>query len=99
MERHSVILNGHRVALRMAGSGPVILLVHGMTSSSTAWTRAGALLADRFSVVAPDLLGHGETAKPPGDYSLGAQATLLRDLLLVLGHEQATVVGHSFGGG
>ncbi|TMA53545.1 MAG: alpha/beta hydrolase, partial [Deltaproteobacteria bacterium] len=84
MELHSVTLHGHRVGLRLAGEGPVLLLVHGMASSSAAWTPAGSLLAG---------------PKPAGDYSLGAHATLLRDLLLVLGYEQATVVGHSFGGG
>src|SRR5438094_137797 len=70
-----------------------------MASSSAAWTPVGSLLAGRFTVFAPDLLGHGQTAKPAGDYSLGAHATLLRDLLLVLGYERATLVGHSFGGG
>ena len=100
MELHSVTLHGHRVGLRrLAGRGPVLLLVHGMASSSAAWTSAAALLGGRFTIVAPDLLGHGETATSAGDYSLGAHATLLRDLLLVLGHEQATVVGHSYGGG
>jgi len=99
MELHSVTLHGHRVGLRLAGEGPVLLLVHGMASSSAAWTPVGSRLAGRFTVFAPDLLGHGQTATPPGDYSLGAHATLLRDLLLVLGHERATLVGHSFGGG
>src|SRR5437867_7401861 len=99
MELHSVTLHGHRVGLRLAGEGPVLLLVHGMASSSAAWMPVGAFLASRFTIVAPDLLGHGQTATPPGDYSLGAHATLLRDLLLVLGHERATLVGHSFGGG
>jgi pimeloyl-ACP methyl ester carboxylesterase len=50
-------------------------------------------------VLAPDLLGHGESAKPRGDYSVSAQANFLRDLLAALGHESATVVGQSFGGG
>jgi pimeloyl-ACP methyl ester carboxylesterase len=56
-------------------------------------------LAERFTVIAPDLAGHGESAKPRGDYSLGAHASGLRDLLLALGHERATFVGHSLGGG
>jgi pimeloyl-ACP methyl ester carboxylesterase len=99
MELQSVTLHGHGVGLRVAGDGPVLLLVHGMTSSSATWTRTARRLAERFTVVAPDLLGHGGTAIPGGDYSLGAQATLLRDVLLLLGHEHATVVGHSFGGG
>jgi pimeloyl-ACP methyl ester carboxylesterase len=50
-------------------------------------------------VVAPDLLGHGQSAKPRGDYSLGAYAVSVRDLLVALGHRRATVVGHSLGGG
>jgi pimeloyl-ACP methyl ester carboxylesterase len=50
-------------------------------------------------VLAPDLLGHGESAKPRGDYSLGAHAAGLRDLMIALGEERATVVGHSLGGG
>src|SRR5437588_10422698 len=99
LERHAVILNGHRVAFRLAGAGPVVVLVHGMTSSSDAWIGAGGLLAEQFTVVAPDLLGHGETAKPPGDYSLGAPATPPRDPLPVPGHERAPFLGHSFGGG
>jgi pimeloyl-ACP methyl ester carboxylesterase len=50
-------------------------------------------------VIAPDLIGHGRSAKPRGDYSLGAYAAGVRDLLAVLGFERGTVVGHSFGGG
>src|SRR5256712_8603307 len=99
MELHSVTLHGHGVGLRLAGEGPVLLRVHGMASSSAAWTGVSSLLARQFMIVAPDLLGHGQSAKPAGDYSLGAHATVLRDLLLVLGHERATLVGHSFGGG
>ncbi len=56
-------------------------------------------LAEHFTVVAPDLPGHGESAKPRGDYSLGAFASSMRDLMLALGHERATLVGQSLGGG
>src|SRR4051812_19629884 len=56
-------------------------------------------LAERYTVIAPDLLGHGQSAKPRGDYSLGAYASGLRDLLVSLGHDRATFVGHSLGGG
>ena len=92
------------MAYRIAGpdptaGGPVVLLVHGMAGSSVTWGAAMAQLGDRMTVIAPDLLGHGESDKPAHDYSLGAHATGLRDLLIALGVERATLVGHSFGGG
>ncbi len=93
-------IHGHKIAFRTAGEGPVLLLVHGMAGSSTTWQHVLPALAQRFTVVAPDLLGHGESGKPRrGEYSLGAHANVLRDLLHVLGHEHATVVGQSLGGG
>jgi len=87
------------MSYRTAGEGPVIALVHGITSTSDTWRELLPLLAQRHTVVAPDLLGHGDSAKPRGDYSLGANAAGLRDLLAALGHDRATVVGHSLGGG
>jgi pimeloyl-ACP methyl ester carboxylesterase len=96
---HEIVLHGHRVFYRSAGSGPVLVLVHGITSTSATWAKVLPYLAERFTVVAPDLLGHGESAKPRGDYSLGAYASGIRDLLIALGHERATFVGHSLGGG
>src|SRR4051795_5915654 len=98
-ELREIELHGHRVAYRSAGSGPVIVLVHGITSTSATWERVMPALAKRFTVIAPDLLGHGQSAKPRGDYSLGAYASGIRDLLIALGHERATFVGHSLGGG
>src|ERR687887_1787187 len=94
-----VELHGHRVSYRSAGSGPVVLLVHGIAGTSEQWADVAPVLAEEFTVVAPDLLGHGQSAKPQGDYSLGAYAVSLRDLLIVLGHRRASVVGHSLGGG
>ena len=99
MRRKEIRLHGHPVSYYEAGSGPVLLLVHGITSSADAWRSVMPALARHFTVVAPDLLGHGGSAKPRGDYSLGAYASGLRDLLAALGHERATVVGHSMGGG
>jgi pimeloyl-ACP methyl ester carboxylesterase len=75
------------------------VLVHGITNSSASWEPVLARLGRHFTIIAPDLLGHGESAKPRGDYSLGASASLLRDLVVALGHERATIVGHSLGGG
>jgi pimeloyl-ACP methyl ester carboxylesterase len=95
----SLMLHGHRVSYRTAGSGPVLLLMHGITDSSQTWAPVTRQLADHFTLVAPDLLGHGESATPRGDYSLGAHASGVRDLLTALGHKRVTVVGHSLGGG
>jgi pimeloyl-ACP methyl ester carboxylesterase len=92
-------LHGHRLHYRIGGEGPLLVLVHGITNSSASWEPVLATLARRFTVIAPDLLGHGDSAKPRGDYSLGANASLLRDFMLALGHERATIVGHSLGGG
>jgi pimeloyl-ACP methyl ester carboxylesterase len=94
-----VRIHGHDVGYRRAGQGPVVLLIHGVAGSSRAWSDVMPLLTNDFTVVAPDLIGHGESAKPMGDYSLGAHASGLRDLLAVLGIERATLVGHSLGGG
>ena len=96
--RH-VELHGQAVGYRMAGAGPAILLIHGMAGSSGTWIPVMRQLADRYTVIAPDLLGHGASAKPRGDYSLGAHASGARDLLGVLGIERATLVGQSLGGG
>ena len=92
-------LHGHEVGYRAAGSGPAILLIHGMAGSSATWREVMPALAKKYRVIAPDLLGHGESAKPLGDYSLGAYASGLRDLMGVLGETQVTVVGQSLGGG
>lgn len=97
----TIQLHGHPVSYRQAGdSGPVVLLVHGIAASSTTWDDVLPALGRHATAIAPDLLGHGASAKPRGgDYSLGAYASGLRDLLVALGHERATIVGHSLGGG
>lgn len=94
-----VELHGHRMVYRTAGSGPPVVLIHGMVNSSRHWHQVALALADRFTVIAPDLIGHGDSTGPRGDYSLGAHATRIRDLLASLGVESASIVGHSLGGG
>ena len=95
----SVSIHGHEIGYRTAGTGPVIVLVHGLASSSEAWGPVMPALAEHATVVAPDLIGHGTSAKSLGDYSLGALANGVRDLMIALGHERATLIGHSLGGG
>ncbi|MDA0250367.1 MAG: alpha/beta hydrolase [Actinomycetota bacterium] len=92
-------IHGYRRAYRIAGSGPALLLIHGIGDNSTAWEPVHAHLARRFTVIAPDLLGHGQSDKPRADYSVAAYANGMRDLLSVLDIEKVTVVGHSLGGG
>ena len=94
-----VSIHGHDMAYQLEGSGPPLLLIHGIAGSSRTWRDVIPRLTDRFTVIAPDLMGHGQSEKPTGDYSLGAFASGIRDLLEVLGIDRTTVVGQSFGGG
>ena len=94
-----VVVHGHRRAYIRCGKGPALLLLHGLGCDSATWLPLIPRLAKRFTVIAPDLLGHGRSGKPRADYSLGGYANGMRDLMTVLGIDRATVVGHSFGGG
>ncbi|SEK59401.1 alpha/beta fold hydrolase [Streptacidiphilus jiangxiensis] len=91
-------VHGYRRAFRMAGQGSAVLLIHGIGDSSVTWNPVIRGLAPHYRVIAPDLLGHGASDKPRGDYSVGAYANGMRDLLSVLGIERVTLVGHSLGG-
>ena len=99
MEAKTVTLHGRAVTYAEAGSGPVLLLIHGIAGTYENWQAVVEPLARGHTVLAPDLPGHGMSAPGGGDYSLGALAAGLRDLLIALGHERATLVGHSLGGG
>src|SRR6476620_6623796 len=92
-------IHGYRRAYRVAGSGPAILLIHGIGDNSTTWSSVQSTLAQRFTVIAPDLLGHGKSDKPRADYSVAAYANGMRELLSVIDIDHVTVVGHSLGGG
>lgn len=92
-------LHGDKVAYQYAGQGDAVVLIHGMAGNSDTWRVVLPQLSAQHLVVAPDLLGHGKSAKPRGDYSLGAFAVWLRDLLDELGISRVTLVGHSLGGG
>ena len=99
LEVRYVTIHGHRRAYVMTGSGPAVLLLHGMACDHTTWAPVVERLAEHHTVIAPDLLGHGRSDKPRADYSVGGYANGMRDLLTVLGIDRATVVGHSLGGG
>jgi pimeloyl-ACP methyl ester carboxylesterase len=92
-------LHGRRVIYRVAGNGPPVVLIHGMLNSSSHWRSVALNLAKDHTVIAPDLIGHGDSAAPRGDYSLGAHASSIRDLLAAIGIDRASIVGHSLGGG
>ena len=98
-KHRTVDVHGRSVSFIEAGSGPVLLLVHGMAGTCDNWKSVIEPLAMKRTVIAPDFPGHGASAPGGGDYSLGGLAGGLRDLLLTLGHERATLVGHSLGGG
>lgn len=99
MKHLRIPIHDHEVSCMTGGEGPVLVLVHGMAGSANAWKYVLPALTRRFTVVAPDLLGHGTSAKPRSEYSVSGHANVLRDLLVALGHERATLVGQSFGGG
>jgi len=92
-------LHGRSVTYAEAGEGPVLLLLHGLGGSFENWRDVIGPLARNHRVIAPDLPGHGASAPGGGDYSVGALAASVRDLLVALSVERVTVVGHSLGGG
>lgn len=99
MDVRTITLHGRRLAYRISGSGPVVVLIHGMAGSSETWLPVMQAAGDRVTLIAVDLPGHGASDPPQGDYSLGAHAAIVRDLLMALGHARATIAGHSLGGG
>jgi pimeloyl-ACP methyl ester carboxylesterase len=99
LELQHITIHGHDRAFVKIGQGPTLLLLHGLGCDHTTWTPVVRDLARHYTVIAPDLLGHGASAKPRADYSVGGYANGMRDLLTVLGIDKVTVVGHSFGGG
>jgi pimeloyl-ACP methyl ester carboxylesterase len=99
VETRTVQVHGRAVSYAEAGAGQLLLLIHGMAGTAENWKSVIEPLALRHSVIAPDFPGHGLSEPGGGDYSLGSLASGLRDLLLTLGHERATLVGHSLGGG
>ena len=102
VRRESVVIHGYRRAYSISGprqgTAPVLWMIHGIGDCSRTWEPVLPYL-DGYTVICPDLLGHGDSDKPRADYSVGGFANGMRDLMTVLGVERATVVGHSLGGG
>ncbi|MDZ7577690.1 MAG: alpha/beta fold hydrolase [Candidatus Nanopelagicales bacterium] len=99
MRVRKISIHGHQRAYIMTGRGPVLLLLHGIGMNHKTWLPVIPSLAKNFTVIAPDMLGHGESDKPRADYSIGGFANGVRDLLSVLDIPSVTIVGHSLGGG
>jgi len=95
----TAVLHGHELSYVDTGSGPVALFIHGLLGSRRNWAHLVDAIDADHRVLAPDLFGHGASAKPMGDYSLGAHAATMRDLLDRLEVDRVTLVGHSLGGG
>lgn len=92
-------VHGYRRAYRHAGRGPALLFIHGIGDTSETWLPVLSSLTKDFTVIAPDLLGHGASDKPRADYSTAGYANGMRDLLSLLDIDRVTIVGHSLGGG
>jgi pimeloyl-ACP methyl ester carboxylesterase len=100
LDRHSARLSAGEISYADEGDGPAVVLLHGFPTHADLWRNLAPLLAPRFRVVAPDLLGYGHSGKPEAaDLSIAAQARYVRELLEKLGVDEFALVGHGFGGG
>jgi pimeloyl-ACP methyl ester carboxylesterase len=86
VKQHRISIHDHDLTFATAGEGPVLVLIHGMAGCSESWKHVMPALARRFTVVAPDLLGHGTSATPRGDHPVRGQPTVVRDRRAALGH-------------
>ncbi|MGB3773078.1 MAG: alpha/beta fold hydrolase [Rhodococcus sp. (in: high G+C Gram-positive bacteria)] len=98
-EMQTFSLHGNELKYLDVGQGPAVVLIHGLLGSHHNWEPQVESLSRRYRVIVPDLLGHGDSDKPLGDYSISAHAATVRDLLTSLSIPSATFVGHSLGGG
>jgi len=98
MTGRDIIADGVRLHVVEAGTGPTLVLLHGLSATHHNWEHTITAFADRFRVVAPDLPGHGRSAKPDAPYSMDFYAGVIRSLGRELGIREAVVVGNSLGG-
>jgi pimeloyl-ACP methyl ester carboxylesterase len=99
LQSATCLVAGRQLHYVRAGKGPPLIFLHGVLGSHRIWTDLSLDLAHDHLMIAPDLFGHGASDKRTGDYSLGAHAATVRDLLDHLGLSKATIIGHSLGGG
>jgi len=102
-ETEQVGANGVSIDLVRGGGGPPLLLLHGYPQTRAMWHRVASVLAERFTVVCPDLRGYGDSSKPPGgaDHAAYSKRTMAEDqveVMRALGHERFAVAGHDRGG-
>jgi pimeloyl-ACP methyl ester carboxylesterase len=103
VHERDLLLHGQRISYLECGAGsggPVVVLVHGLASNKSTWADVLPYLGRHVHAIVPDMLGSGDSDKPSSaDYSVGAHAARLRDMLRELGLGPASIVGHSYGGG
>lgn len=95
---HFAQVNGIELHYREAGSGPLIILLHGWPETSYAWINTMNFLSDKYRVVAPDLRGLGQSERTQNGYDKKTIATDIQKLIEHLGEKQAIIVGHDMGG-
>ncbi len=96
---HSRRVRGHLLHWAEMGTGPAIVLLHGICDSHRTWLKAAPLLARNHRVIMLDLAGHGLSDRPNASYALEWHARLVGTWLDALGLAEVDVVGHSYGGG
>lgn len=99
-EGHSLRVNGQDIAFSLAGEGPPVLLLHGFPQTRALWAQVATLLSQRYSVVAADLRGYGDSSKPEGVEAMSFRNMGADQLALMraLGHNQFHLIGHDRGG-
>jgi haloacetate dehalogenase len=100
--RVELTVNGTTISAERGGSGPPVLLLHGYPQTHVMWHRVAPALAERFTVVCPDLRGYGDSGKPLSDethepYSKRVMALDQLELMRTLGFERFALAGHDRG--
>ena len=98
VEHHAAIANGVKIHYVRAGQGPPVVLLHGWPQTWYMWRKVIPILAERYTCIAPDLRGFGESGKPIDGYEKRTVAEDIYQLVQQLGFETVSLVGHALGG-